>query len=96
MREFRHGAVEVTDEPTTVCVAPQDVGSVLLRNVGTTVVYLGGPQVCATRDGDAGPQGFPLKPDEWMPMSTIEYDVNTLYAVVAKGKSGTVVFLAAS
>jgi hypothetical protein len=96
MRDFRHGAVEVTDEPTTVCTLPQDVSSVLVRNVGTTVVYLGGPQVCVPSEDEdaAGAQGFPLKPDEWMPVSTIEYDVGTLYAVA--GKSGTVVFLTAS
>jgi hypothetical protein len=95
MREFRHDAVEVTDEPTPVCVLPQDVGSVLVRNVGTSIVYLGGPQVCVPSDDeDAGPQGFPLKPDEWFPVSAIEYDVGTLYAVTRK--SGTVVFLAAS
>jgi hypothetical protein len=94
----------VTDEPTQVCVAPQDVGSVMLRNVGTTIVYLGGPNVCApsNKDEDAGSrakfhaQGFPLKPDELMSVPTIEYDVGVLYAVANKGKSGTVVFLTAS
>jgi hypothetical protein len=96
MRKFRHDRVEVTDEPTVVCALPQDISSVMVRNVGTTVVYLGGEDVCAPSN-DAGPQGFPLKAEDGpFAVPCVEYDVGELYAVTAKGKSGTVVFLVAS
>ena len=82
--------MDVSDEPTLVCLAPQDVSHVLVRNAGSVTVYLGAADVCVE-------DGFPLKLDD-RPLSvpSVEYDVAQLYAIAAKGKSGAVAFLVSS
>ena len=100
MKAYKPGVVKVTDEPTPVCMAPQDVNQVLVRVIGDATVYLGGADVCApgADDDDAVVQhGFPLSADDGpLPVSCFEYDCAELYAVVAEGESGTVAFLVSS
>jgi hypothetical protein len=90
VRTYRHGRVDVADEPTPVCMVPQDISQVLVRNTGSVTVYVGGEDVCVD-------DGFPLKTDD-RPLSVpcFDFDCAQLWAVSAKGKSGVVAFLVLS
>jgi hypothetical protein len=94
MRHYRHGAVEITDEPKLICVVPQDISAALVRNIGEATVYVGGENVSAEGD-DAG---MPIFTSDTGPVSlpSFEYDIVPLYAVTAQGETGRLSFLVSS
>jgi hypothetical protein len=103
MRAYTHGAVEVTGEPTPVCLVGQDIEQCLLRNISDVVVYVGGEHVAAS--GELS--GFPLDPGESLELKVFEFDSAQVWAVVGDkpgGKAkdddddrcGTLVFLVLS
>jgi hypothetical protein len=94
MRHYKTGCVEVTDEPTLVCVFTQDISSALVRNIGETTVYVGGENVCAEGDD----MGMPIQVSDMGPTSlpSFEYDIVPLYAVTEQGETGKLVFLVSS
>lgn len=90
MRHYKTGRVEITDEPKLICVAPQDISTTLVRNVGDATVYVGGEDVTAET-------GMPiLTADMPVGLPSFDYDIAPLYAVTAKDETGTLVFLVSS
>jgi hypothetical protein len=89
-RGLKHGAVEVQVEPTLICTVAQDVSEVLIQNVSSADVFVGGSGVAT--DGDN--QGFMLKPGESEKFPTFEFDSTDVFAVVDDGRpTARVVFL---
>jgi hypothetical protein len=90
MRHYKTGRVEITDEPQLICVAPQDISTTLVRNVGETTVYVGGEDVTADT-------GMPiLTSDMPVGLPSFDYDIAPLYAVTVQGETGKLVFLVSS
>lgn len=79
MREYNHGAVEVSDSAALICSIPQDADKVLVRNVGDFTVYLGGEEVSVEN-------GFPVEPGEHVDVPCFESDTAELYVVAAERK----------
>lgn len=85
---LRNGAVEVEVEPTLICTAAQGVSDIMIQNVSSTAVFVGGSGVA--KDGDN--QGFVLNPGASQVFPTYEFDSTDLYAVAEDG-TARVVFL---
>jgi hypothetical protein len=81
---FINGQVSVGATPTQVCQVPGGSG-VVLQNLGSAAVFIGGPSVAAT----GASQGISLAPNASMTINTYEFDTQTspheLWAIVAGG-----------
>jgi hypothetical protein len=88
MKDYRHGTVELKNgDITPICSVPQDSSTVLVRNTGDAVAFVGGDDV----DTETG---FPIKPgDAPIPVPCFDSDTATLYGVAADDVTATVSFL---
>ena len=88
-RSFRQGSVKITDKPTLIVTVPHTVNSVIVQNIGSAPVFIGGDDV--TTDGELS--GIRLGPkDPPLPIPCYEYDSSELYGI-SGGSGGVVSFL---
>lgn len=89
MRSYNHEAVEVSDKSVLVCQIPQDIDKAQLRNVGKSVVYLGGEHVSVD-------DGFPVDPGVVQEIPCFDSDAAALYAITPEGETSELRVLVSS
>lgn len=81
MRDITHGRVEITDEPTLIFQAGQDVSSVKIYNFGPATVFVGSAAVAV--EGES--VGYPIPAEGHLDVPIYPNDSTEVFGIVAEG-----------